>query len=52
MGDKQFGRWKRKPKNIRYRDERRHLKNKHKRVLRSSGEAEAARWFRKYVRRV
>jgi len=52
MGDKQFGRWKRKPKNLRYRGEKRHLANKHKRVLKSSGEKEAARWYRKYVRGV
>lgn len=52
MGDKQFGRYKRKPKSRRYWDSNRRFHNKVKRVRRSSGDDAASEYTRKYLRRL
>lgn len=50
MGDKQYGRWKRKPKNLRYQTGNHRFKNKLKRVRQSSGEAAASKYARRHLR--
>jgi hypothetical protein len=50
MAEKHFGRWKRKPKNLRYRNENRRFKNKMKRIRKSCGEKAASEYARRYLR--